>query len=162
MWVPAHVGILGNERVAKLAKQAVRKENIDTYIRLSGAEGESIVWKESNRKWKQQWDLYYIQNRVGTVRIGGGNRKEETAITRLRIGHTNLDSTLYIIGKHPTGLCERCQEQETLEHVLISCMKYIPESRDMMEGMRRAGLTGDRLKNTLECGGQEMLDQFFL
>ena len=27
LWVPAHVGILDNERVDKLAKQAVRKEN---------------------------------------------------------------------------------------------------------------------------------------
>ena len=102
MWVPAHVGILGNERVGKLAKQAVRKESIDTYIRLSRAEGKSIVWKESKMKWQQQRDqeekgrhLYAIQNRVGTARSGGGNRKEETVITRLRIGHTNLNSTLY-------------------------------------------------------------------
>ena len=40
----------------KLAKQAASKENIDTYIRLSRAEGKSIVWKESNMKWQQQWD----------------------------------------------------------------------------------------------------------
>ena len=138
----------------------MRKENIDTYIRLSRAEGKIIVWKVSNMKWQQQWDqeekgrhLYAIQNRVGTARSGGGNRKEETVITRLRIGHTNLNSTLYIIGKHLTGLCERCQELETIEHVLISCRRYIPERRAMIEGMRKSGLTGDRLKDLLECGG---------
>ena len=40
-----------------------------------------------------------------------------------------------------------------VEHVFISCRRYIPERRAMMEGMRRAGLTGDRLKDLLECGG---------
>ena len=78
---------------------------------------------------------------------------EWAQLTRLRIGHANLNSTLHIIGKHPTGLCERCQELETVEHVLISCKRYTPERRAMVEGMRRAGLTGDRLKDLLECGG---------
>lgn len=31
----------------------------------------------------------------------------------VRIGHAKLSSTLFIRGKHPTGLCVRCQENET-------------------------------------------------
>lgn len=65
-------------------------------------------------------------------------------MTRLRIGH--------IIGKHPTGLSEHCQVPETVDHVLVNCRKYTSERKDMMEGMRRSGLTGVGLKGILEFG----------
>lgn len=41
MWVPAYVGILGNERVCELSKQAARKENIDAHICQGQREQES-------------------------------------------------------------------------------------------------------------------------
>lgn len=93
---------------------------------------------------------------MGTVRSGSENRKEETAIIRLRIGHRNLNSTLYIIGKHPTWLCEQCLEPETVDHVLISCRKDIPEWRDMEreEGKEHTG-------EWKEWARQEVPDQFF-
>ena len=72
-----------------------------------------------------------IQNRVGTERSGGGNRKEEEIMTRLGKGHSNLNR-IHIIGRHPTGLCERCQVPETLEHVLVNCRKYTSERKDMI------------------------------
>ena len=39
-------------------------------------------------------------------------------LTRLRLGHCALNKTLKMIGKHQTGLCEGCQEEESVEHVL--------------------------------------------
>ncbi len=121
--IPAHIGIIGKERVDKLAKQAVRRENVDTVNKLSRAEGKSVVWKKINKKWHQETQgryFYSIHNRVGTVRRGWGCRKEEISITRLRILYTNLNSTLCIIGKQPTGLCNNCQKQETAEQVLVN------------------------------------------
>ncbi len=41
--------------------------------------------------------------RVGTVENKGGNRREETIMTRLRIRQNKLDSTIHTMGKHPTG-----------------------------------------------------------
>ncbi len=35
----------------------------------------------------------------------GGNRREETIMTR--IGHNKLNSTLHIMGKYPTGFCDQ-------------------------------------------------------
>lgn len=88
MWVPAHVGVRGNERADRVAKQAVGRTDTDINIKLSRSQGKSIVWKETNKKWQQQWDqeakgrhLYDIQSKVGTVRREGECRKEETVIT---------------------------------------------------------------------------------
>lgn len=87
-------------------------------IKLSKLEGKGTVWKKTNEKWQQHWEqevrgrhlgLYALQKRVGAGRSRGGNRREETVMTRLRIGHSNLNGTLHIIGKHVNGLCDCCQ-----------------------------------------------------
>ncbi len=69
-------------------------------------------------------------------------------MTRLRIGHSNLNSTLHIIGKHPTGFCEYCQSLETIEHVLLSCKRYEEQRRIMMEELRD-WLAGAGIKDIL-------------
>ena len=50
------IGIRGNEKVHKLAKQALRKGNI--CIKLSKPEGKGNVWRKKNinREWQQHWD----------------------------------------------------------------------------------------------------------
>lgn len=48
-------------------------------------------------------------------------------ISRLRLGHSGLNSTMHIIGKHPTELCDWCGIRETVEHVLIKCNRYSKE-----------------------------------
>lgn len=40
------------------------------------------------------------------------------------LGHSNLNSTLKIIGKDPNGLCEHCHVEETIPHVFLECSKY--------------------------------------
>jgi hypothetical protein len=50
---------------------------------------------------------------------------EEAAIfTRLRVGHSQLNKYLNVIGKRPTGKCDYCQETETVEQVLLQCGQY--------------------------------------
>ena len=63
----------------------------------------------------------------------GMRRKEQVTIAKMRIGHTLLNSTLFIIGKHQDGMCDECQQPETVAHVLIHCMRYSRERMELLE-----------------------------
>ena len=57
--------------------------------------------------------------------ISSDNRKEEVMWSRLRMGHTKLNASLHLIGRHVSGLCGFCQESETVEHVLVRCRRPV-------------------------------------
>ncbi len=67
----------------------------------------------------------------------GRNRKDETIISRLRFGHTGLNSTLFNIGKHNTSRCDNCGQEETVEHVMLHCQKYEAERRHLTQNLRK-------------------------
>ena len=76
-------------------------------------------------------------------------------INRLRIGHSNLNSTLYVIGKHRTGLCDLCNESETVEHILISCREYRVERQEMLSQLQKIKQVENSIKSILEFGEDE-------
>ncbi|XP_061909335.1 uncharacterized protein LOC133653724 isoform X1 [Entelurus aequoreus] len=132
LWAPAHVGVEGNELADKYAKQATTKTEVNMEIKHSKEEVKNIIKIEHNKKWQDNWnketkgrEYYKVQRRVGVMRGGGNrNRKEEDIITRMRLGHTYLNSSLKLMGKHATELCDSCQQIENVRHVLIHCRKY--------------------------------------
>lgn len=71
MWVPAHVGTVGSDRVDRIAKQTMKKEVMDTNNKLLKSEGNGIVWREINKACQQHWDQevrgrYSIQSKVSS------------------------------------------------------------------------------------------------
>ena len=44
-WVPAHVGVEGNEAVDVLAKPALSSGDVDVLVSMSKAEAKSKIWK---------------------------------------------------------------------------------------------------------------------
>ncbi len=42
-----------------------------------------------------------------------------------------------MLGKHPNGLCEYCNDEETIPHVFIECRKYEQERGKMIEELRK-------------------------
>ena len=57
-----------------------------------------------------------------------------------------------MLGKHPTGHCSFCEVMETVEHVLMSCRKYIREREVMFAGLRKLGVFECRITDVLESG----------
>ena len=155
LWVPAHVGIVGNEKADRAAKEASRREQVEFSVRLSRAEGKSIVWKEIGRKWQDEWDrerkgrhLYRVQKKVGGVHNMGGSRREQVVMSRIRIGHSCLNEGLRVMGKHASGLCG-CGGVESVEHVVCECVRYENERRRMFGKLRRFGVEGSGLKEVV-------------
>lgn len=60
-WTPAHMGIWGNERADKVAKQA-KRSGVEREVRLSKSEGKSIVWRKAIDS----------GNRIGRQKAKGG------------------------------------------------------------------------------------------
>lgn len=61
--------------------------------------------------------------------------EERKLISRLRMGHTGLNKTLYLISKHPTELCEWCGQDKTVQHAIIR--KYDEERKWLREEVWR-------------------------
>ncbi len=93
---------------------------------------KSVINRKIIRIWQQRWEnsskgrwYYNIVKSVGKKdQFYGRHRKEEVMISRLRMGHTGLNSTLALMGKHGNGMCDECDASETVEHVLFECSKY--------------------------------------
>lgn len=147
IWVPAHVGVEGNEKADFLAKQALRISKVNLEVPLSKAEAKIMIRTYAQSIWQVHWDnidtgrhLYNIQKQVGTGRKENRNRREGSIITRMRIGHTGLNHTLHKIGKHPTGQCIHCNQQETIEHILFHCSKYNKERNNLIQSVKKSNL----------------------
>ena len=129
LWVPAHVGIEGNELADGAAKRALRREKVDVKVRLGLTECRSIIKRNIMAVWQEEWDrekkgrhYYSLQKSVTRSQCFLGKERRHTGMmTRLRLGHCGLAWDLHKIGKHEDGLCGECGKNQTVEHVLMEC-----------------------------------------
>ncbi|XP_053089092.1 uncharacterized protein LOC113540370 [Pangasianodon hypophthalmus] len=117
-WIPAHVGVKGNELADEYAKEATKKVDIDMQIKYGKSEMKCLIKQHVKNRWQKFWEeertgrwFYSIQRIVGKYRIVGRNRHEETIVSR----HTALNSSLKRMGRHETGKCEYCNQEENVE-----------------------------------------------
>ena len=136
-WIPSHCDIRGNEIVDQAAKKGAMKRFIDIIIPNTRSELATSRLLHYNKLWQTEWDksqhgrfLYALHRNVSKpIYRYGLSRREECLIQQLRIGKCNLNHYLFQINQHDTGLCEVCQESETIEHFILHCKKYNNERR---------------------------------
>ena len=94
--------------------------------------------------WQRDWNrepenkLYKVQDeRSKALPRFSRNRKEETVLTRLHIGHTHMTHG-YLLRDEEPPFCVPCDEPCTVEHILIECI-------DVMD-TRVKHYTADNLK----------------
>lgn len=127
-WVPAHVGIIGNEIADKEAKIAAANDCIQ-HISIPLTD----ICKEFKRKfltiWEEEWsnsDQKLSKIKRSTKRWDSSNRHsrwEEVVISRLRIGHSRLTHG-HLMGGLESSICDVCEVPLSVEHILIDCHKY--------------------------------------
>ena len=130
VWIPSHIGIIGNEKADSLAKQASNQPCLDNTSQYSQAEIYTIIDKELLKIWQLYYDdltniKHYksIEPKVSfQIKFTSKNKIKERLITRLRLGTAYTNRYLYKIKKHPSGLCDHCpQINETITHFLLQC-----------------------------------------
>ena len=115
-----------------LAKNACKNEMIQIQVPLNKTE----INKDIHLKYQTIWETQYNTNNKGqffksiepNVKniqiINLQNKHMETILYRLRTGHNRLNMHLHKIGLHNSGLCDFCEEPETVKHYLLDCLKY--------------------------------------
>jgi len=130
LWVPGHVGILGNEKADQAAKNALGEEHSQASY-ISHHDLRPTINKYIYLQWQQMWSdqkfnkLYSIQPNVSEfLSMNVKNRKEESVLNRLHVGHTWLTHG-HLLKNEPQPVCHACDEMFTIKHILIECADFI-------------------------------------
>ncbi|GFS24537.1 RNA-directed DNA polymerase from transposon X-element [Elysia marginata] len=131
VWIPSHVGIPGNEKLDELAKLALNKEVYDD---------KQVIWSDVKIKvnthleqlWQTDWDTE-VDNKLHEIRPNlkerlyydeRSNRKQETVVSRLRIGHSWITHEYPLKGEQQP-YCTACECPLTVKDILVECADFL-------------------------------------
>lgn len=137
VWIPSHKGIQGNEAADTAAKAATTEAlNCVEEIPISMHELKKGIRKIVFRKWNDVWTssrltkLHDVRESVWEPLPDFENRNDQSAVTRLRIGHTNM-THVYLCERSPAKQCDKCNTQLTIQHLIIECPKFSTQRTSM-------------------------------
>ena len=122
------MGIRGNE-LADAAAKAALNERLPI-MTLPYSDFKPLVKRFIKGKWSDFWATQ-INNKLHSVQptLGCGSlsnrdrRREQLVLCRLQLGHTYTTHRYLLAGEDPP-VCISCQENLTVEHILIHCAQY--------------------------------------
>ena len=127
-WIPAHVGVRGNEEADKAAKEAISKNR--SQIKVPVSDFLPTIKQFIFKKWQRIWNEEQEDNKLKQIKPNvecwksshQGNRHIEVILSRLRIGHTLLTHGYLMNTPHdPVPTCTQCRTILTVEHIFIEC-----------------------------------------
>nr|XP_042902786.1 uncharacterized protein LOC122270226 [Parasteatoda tepidariorum] len=124
-WIPSHFGILGNDRADIIAKTT---QNLSSNL-LTCSDVKHICKSSVHQEWKNHWNiqnnnkLHEIYPNLDNCKTFTVDRKTQTLINRLRIGHTRF-THMHLLVAEPAPSCTLCQVDISIKHILTNCRRF--------------------------------------
>ena len=151
-WVPSHVGIPGNEHADVVAKTAATQAAPRNF-KVPFRDMFPLIKQQVRNQWQLHWENLH-QTNMKMRKITSSSlpwhyhpmpRRWETALCRLRIGHTRLTHG-YLMAAGPQTFCMDCLVPQTVEHLLVECPSLGDERNTFLAyGKTNSGFRLDKI-----------------
>ena len=156
VWVPAHVGVKGNESANAAAKEAAYSVRTSSPTPgqppISVGTSVALVRLALSERRQQRW-LTVVAEKQGCQHLSRikptlsptpaffvGKKADQSLLARLRLGHCELNAPRSRIWPGVDETCACGAEAETVEHFLLRCSLYDKEREGMLRDIHETGL----------------------